>query len=767
MKKITSILCLLLAFLGVSTAWADQTIPTLSSDGTYHYYAIKNLRHNRYVLWNGNNNLSQSSTNTISGVFYFTEGSTTSTDDGVTIAKIHNIAGQALASFASWNDTGIDWYIKANTQENKVGICIANDANFANSWNDYGNLGTSIGSYKYDDGGSVCEVVELSESDVLALTRTIPSSLTNRIGYSAFYTLDAYNTLTTALSNATSVEGITTAVSTYLNSSPTVLEVTEGSFLLLNKEHNRYVCAKSNGTDSYLGCSETANSFNNVFTFKKVEEGKYKIYNEYTDKYVGYVLSSNNRNSEFSLTDEANARTFTIENNTTTGYITFKDETITDQIDNKTCNAWHVSKNNTNGGYGVIRWVTSAGASMFDFVSSESLENSLYTALENQEVNRNFGTAIGTYATSDAYTTAKSNFTATKSISNYKTLETAAAALTYNTPDASKYYTIKNAKTQTYYLTEDYANNSQLGLTKGTNIVPSLWKFEACTTEGKTDLYYIQAANSQNYMSKTVYDYTMKVVAKDNSEVGLYDLCNHDHVAVTGSATLVCYANDARSDRGTANVEGTAVKSWNAKNEGANNWYIEAVDEIPVTISSVGYATLNLPMSVNIPSGVEAYYGASEGDGQINLTALNGVIPAETPVILVGTEGEHSFTIAYDDNTAKPATNALSGTLVPSTVGDGASAYVLKNGTSGIGMYKVTSDTDRTIAENKAYAGSLVAETSGAAQLSFNFGNVTGINAATVNGTGNSTIYDLNGRRVLYPTHGVFVKANGQKVYIK
>ena len=50
----------------------------------------------------------------------------------------------------------------------------------------------------------------------------------------------------------------------------------------------------------------------------------------------------------------------------------------------------------------------------------------------------------------------------------------------------------------------------------------------------------------------------------------------------------------------------------------------------------------------------------------------------------------------------------------------------------------------------------------------FNFGgSSTGINNAVVGNAENNVYYDLNGRRVLYPAHGVFVKGNGEKVYIK
>ena len=204
--------------------------------------------------------------------------------------------------------------------------------------------------------------------------------------------------------------------------------------------------------------------------------------------------------------------------------------------------------------------------------------------------------------------------------------------------------------------------------------------------------------------------------------------------------------------------------SWNANCDG-NQFFISEVTSIPVPISSANYATLHLPFAVNIPSGVRAFIGVRNADNEIVLDELNGVIPAQTPVILAGDEGNYTFEINYDDQTAAPA-SALSGTLVPYTIADGVSAYILKNGTYGIGLYKVNSDTDKTIGANKAY---FQQETTSSepASFAFNFDDVTGINQAAADSDADNVYYDLNGRRVLYPVHGIYVKGNGQKVYIK
>lgn len=76
-------------------------------------------------------------------------------------------------------------------------------------------------------------------------------------------------------------------------------------------------------------------------------------------------------------------------------------------------------------------------------------------------------------------------------------------------------------------------------------------------------------------------------------------------------------------------------------------------------------------------------------------------------------------------------------------------------------------NTPRVIAANKAYYVSNAVATA-AFTLSFD-GTTTGIDAVeAADGAEKATIYyDLSGRRVLYPSNGIFVTADGQKVFIK
>lgn len=580
-----------------------------------------------------------------------------------------------------------------------------------------------------------------------------------------------------------SVENKDAATAALKGISFTTLNMTDGMQVILgNKQHtNLYVFAKEtnrNGVKGgHLGSGSAKDSYRYLFTFKDAGNGKFKIYSNYYDKYVGGVPNANNL--EFQLVDAERAQAFTVKASANNlGYGCIYDENTTTTAGSVVVNALHmVNWNNNPAGNGVVRWEASAPASTFKFIPVTPEITGAWDAAIIKKASNPEGYVGYTNCTSEVESALEAFQTASADTKGfaYKTLEETLSASELVKPAAGKYYTIENAcsDNSNKFILENYgvvtpnSENQLVAKSYENNIVPALWKFEQLTTEGKTDLYHIIAANSGKCMSKTSYGYTMHVTDADNANVGEFNLFTKNHVSKDFAVTLVTYTNSDRSDRGTASMDngGGAIKSWNAIDNN-NNWRIKEVTEIPVAISDARYATLNLPCAVTIPTGVKAYT-ATDGVNEITLSEIEGgVIPAKTPVILVGEAGSYNFTI-NTDNTAEAISTAMSGTLVPVTVATDASAYILKKGAQGIGMYKITSETDRTIAANKAYMGSTTAASSSNMKV-FNFGGTsTGINNAVAGNAKNNVYYDLNGRRVLYPAHGVFVKANGEKVYIK
>ena len=216
---------------------------------------------------------------------------------------------------------------------------------------------------------------------------------------------------------------------------------------------------------------------------------------------------------------------------------------------------------------------------------------------------------------------------------------------------------------------------------------------------------------------------------------------------------------------------------------------VQAVSTYPVTFKAE-YSTLNLPFDVTLPENVEAYGVSSVLENTVGehrelaITKVEGTVHANTPVILRCTNSTKptseepvsvNLGVTGTATQAEGVNNILSGSTVKRTDFGDVPYYALANkaltegGEKQIGFFRVST---QTMPANKAYLlrTSIPASAGNAMALLFNFDgdHITSIgNAVQTKAQGSEVYYDLNGRRVLYPTHGIYVKGNGQKVFIK
>lgn len=800
MKRSTHFLITLLLtfFVGAAAAWAgSQTIPTLSTDGNTHFYTIKNTRTGKYLYWNTDADfIRQSSTLTANCFFYFTAGSATTDVEGVTVLKIHNAAtNNLMADFSSWTSSGIDWYVKAASNGSSTGIAFSKSTSYGDtqdSWNSY-DSDNKVGPYKID-GGSLFEVEEVTTQKQAAVAlKSLIDTYASIVGKPFYYTQTAYDALQAAYTQYNTEDALTTdaltairtASSTFLSSEPFTEIANNTAVIFGNLQYtDQYVYANTNA----LGSSTNKNSYAYEWILKKQDNGYFKIYNPYSGKYIGSIPTSGGWSGKgdgvaIPLVDNLDAaQDYAITAASQLGYVNVR--SMQSGLDENR-SYWHMTQGN------IVRWEAANQNSQFKFITDvASIESDWDAAIIKKSENPSNG--IGYIKVTDNLTTALTAFknaSADEKAAKYKALEEAIAATTTMLPETGKYYTIKcvrgpangkylsesygDTKKENSETNEDTGNNALAHGTLAANIVPALWQFEQLTAEGKTDRYYIKGSNSKNYLSNTNGTQTWMRIVPESGTRGEFILnTSSSKVNVASAVALVDKSNSSADGYVSCRNEDNHVVAWDGGNDGSsNNFLIQEVTEIPVTISAAGYATLNLPMAVNIPEGVKAYTG-TESESEIKLTEItSGVIPAQTPVILegAGSETPYKFTIAYD-NTDAALTTALKGTLTPTTIATDATAYVLKNGGQGIGLYKVTSTTDREIKANKAYYGSTTGSEA-APVLLFNFGQTTGIHSATTAAStaGNeaNAYFDLQGRRVPCPAHGIFVKANGEKVFIK
>lgn len=251
------------------------------------------------------------------------------------------------------------------------------------------------------------------------------------------------------------------------------------------------------------------------------------------------------------------------------------------------------------------------------------------------------------------------------------------------------------------------------------------------------------------------------------------------------------------------------------------DWAVELVTELPLTITSAGFASYYVPVELQIPEGVRAFvlYESAVTDEESDFNLDNNeyfesgvsvfrlrqikgdVIPAATPVILQADAGTYHFKINYEPTLAteeeKAATycylgeieNLLEGTHEQNYIAerDGYTHYILAKKSKGVGMYKVmtynslTSDNpfgSGTITTNFATPSFLnrehrawlplpnTASQSGGV-FSIERGGTTGIDE--VNGENGEVkgIYDLQGRKIdeiIQP--GIYI-IDGKRVLVK
>ena len=216
-----------------------------------------------------------------------------------------------------------------------------------------------------------------------------------------------------------------------------------------------------------------------------------------------------------------------------------------------------------------------------------------------------------------------------------------------------------------------------------------------------------------------------------------------------------------------AQASGSQVVAWNnTDNAGASAWIISEVADITalsheLTVGEAGYATLCLGYNATIPAlaGEECgVYTAAVVDGYAAMTKVEGVLPANTAVIVKATAGTYNFNYATGEVSAIE-NNELKGTTINKNFTD--AAYVLGVVEGEVGLYtaanNVSTDTTNDDPEvtyeawkNNAFKAYLP-KTVGmnAASYSFRFGEgTTGIDEMTEQRAESKEIYDLTGRRV-------------------
>lgn len=204
------------------------------------------------------------------------------------------------------------------------------------------------------------------------------------------------------------------------------------------------------------------------------------------------------------------------------------------------------------------------------------------------------------------------------------------------------------------------------------------------------------------------------------------------------------------------------LNGWDGNNA---KWKIFEDNYVEVPMNLVGeqkVATTCLPFDASNVEGAEVYTGKlNDAKNVLNMTKLEGGIPANQGVVLVGTADKATITIGA--TTAAIGENDLQGTNTVITLADDTRANYLVFGKNGetAGFYTPSASV-ASIPANKAYLNASALSTPAIA-LNFN-GTTTGVNTVVLGENGvNAPVFDLSGRRVAAPVKGGVYIQNGKK----
>lgn len=319
--------------------------------------------------------------------------------------------------------------------------------------------------------------------------------------------------------------------------------------------------------------------------------------------------------------------------------------------------------------------------------------------------------------------------------------------------DNNKYYRFVNVGTSTN------GNENTLGSKDGKAF---------CSTATNKNIDYVwqvlSAENGKYNLKHATGLYLQQVQNGTNAQTALggnkynYELRN----TKAGVFKLYSDGNDrpAQVEKATSNAN--YINGWDTNSE----WKIFEVNYVEVPMNLVGeqkVATTCLPFDASNVEGAEVYTGKlNDAKDALNMTKLEGGIPANQGVVLVGTADKATITIGA--TTATIGENDLRGTIANIAFTDDApraNYLVFGKNNNTVGFYAPSASV-ASIPANKAYLNASALSTAAIA-LNFN-GITTGVNTVVLGENGvNAPVFDLSGRRVVAPVKGGVYIQNGKK----
>ena len=531
-----------------------------------------------------------------------------------------------------------------------------------------------------------------------------------------------------------------------------------------------------NATDANINVETAVKSFAHLLAnedkaFWSFEKSGYgvKVYNKLANKYL-YIPNNGNNQELLQLNDEG-TELIVRPNNNNGGFSL--------QMSGKAsaCFGHHVGANlgvwDNDGSY-------NAAQSKVEFYPVlDKAKGFLTSNVENVNTNVNL---LGVYMSDADKAALKTEFQNATDFAALKTVNNKLVKAVNTTPDENAYYQIKSVagvnKNNYIYMSTINAqvNNTSKELVEnnanatriqaGKCNATTLWKF---VPNDDKSAYYLLYVNLNAYLGKiTANDQANIAMVKDKTATVAYTL-NHrsgtKFALVLGDHCINAYKGGDYENLGRYDNDG------DGKDSDGNTWYLEKVTpSVSVPVSDAKYASVSFPYATQVTDNVKAYYASEiNTDGVITLSEYaDGVIPANQGAILYNDGGATTavLNILTSSTAAAPTKNYLNAAVTKLAGFDADATYALGKKENDEVAFMLNGLT--VITANKAYINKSDLTSGGIASNVLNFGQVaTGVNTVVAGTNDGVQYFDLQGRRVLYPAHGIFVTNTGKKVLVK
>lgn len=671
--------------------------------------------------------------------------------------KAFDMSGDDFNQFCGWQGKGANcWYKIVPVTVSETETVTARNVTFtvqnAEGVTD-ASLATST-TAPLADGDEVAQTISMNPSKA-----------------SAWYTLECQATnKVVAADNATFVYKLTEGTAPFAYSTSTDRKW----YLMRFQGSDNNFASYLNTTDANINVETAVKSFTNLLAnedkaFWSFEKSGYgvKVYNKLANKYL-YIHTGNNQEL-LQLNDEGTE--LIVRPNNKGGFSLQKSGNA------NACFGHHVGANlgvwNNGDSYNAVQ-------SKVEFYPVlDKAKGFLTSNVENVNTNVNL---LGVYMSDADKAALKTEFQNATDFAALKTVNNQLVKAVNTTPDENAYYQIKSVagvnKNNYIYmstinaqvnntskeLVENNANATRIQSNKCN--ATTLWKF---VPNDDKSAYYLLNVNLNAYLGKITADNQDKIaMVKDKASTAAYIL-NHrsgtKFALVLGDHCINAYKGGDFENIGRYDSDG------DGKDSDGNTWYLEKVTpSVSVPVSDAKYASVAFPYDTQVTGDVKAYYASEiNTDGVITLSEYaDGVIPANQGAILYNDGGATTavLNILTSSTAAAPTKNYLNAAVTKLAGFEADNTYAL--GKKGNGEVAFMLNNLTVISANKAYINKSDLTGGSIASNVLNFGQVaTGVNTVVAGANDGVQYFDLQGRRVLYPAHGIFVTNTGKKVLVK